>query len=361
VSSDSLRVLALTRYDRLGASSRIRFLQYLPYLSDAQITVTASPFFPSSYTHALQDGRRLVTPIPGYYLKRIFRMVTYRTPDIIWVEKELFPWVPLWLERFFIHSKVPLVVDYDDAVFHRYDNHKNFLIKSLLAEKHPWLMKRASLVIVGSSYIEEFAKNNGARAVTLLPSVVALSQYRLKRQSVSVPNLRVPCVGWIGQASTAAFLKPLVRLLNRFQQEGLLQFKTIGIDPSVHDLPFNGAPWSEETEVDLISELDIGIMPLSDGPFERGKCGYKLIQYMACGLPVVASPVGENKKIVDHGINGFLADTEAEWSQALLNLIGNPSLRARMGRAGRQKVEQHYSTEAIAPRLAGVLRNVVSI
>jgi hypothetical protein len=105
--------------------------------------------------------------------------------------------------------------------------------------------------------------------------------------------------------------------------------------------------------------MDIGIMPLTDTPWSRGKCGYKLIQYMACGLPVVASPVGVNTHIVEHGVNGFLAASDAEWRDALYKLARDPGLRQKMGTAGRLKVETDYSLAAWGPRVAAMLSHVV--
>jgi glycosyltransferase involved in cell wall biosynthesis len=113
--------------------------------------------------------------------------------------------------------------------------------------------------------------------------------------------------------------------------------------------------WSEQTEVQSIANFDIGIMPLLDEPFARGKCGYKLIQYMACGLPVVASPVGVNSQIVEHGVNGFLADTPEQWEHALQTLLTDASLRQRMGQAGRAKVEREFCIQVTGPRLAALL------
>jgi len=104
--------------------------------------------------------------------------------------------------------------------------------------------------------------------------------------------------------------------------------------------------------------MDIGIMPLPDSPWARGKCGYKLIQYMACGLPVVASPVGVNRQIVEHGVNGFLAETDDEWREALATLVADPDLRRRMGAAGRKKVEADYSLQVYGPKVAAMLRDV---
>jgi len=104
--------------------------------------------------------------------------------------------------------------------------------------------------------------------------------------------------------------------------------------------------------------MDIGIMPLPDEPWARGKCGYKLIQYMACGLPVVASPVGVNSEIVQHGVNGFLAQTEEEWAEAIQTLAESDKLRARMGEEGRRIAHTQYSLETWGPKLAKLIRSV---
>ena len=119
-------------------------------------------------------------------------------------------------------------------------------------------------------------------------------------------------------------------------------------------------PWQECTEVDLLRTCDIGVMPLADTPWERGKCGYKLIQYMACGLPVVASPVGVNRRLVDEGRDGFLADSDASWHAALARLCDDADLRARLGGMGRRKVESGYSLQVTSPTLAAWLAEIAS-
>ena len=124
------------------------------------------------------------------------------------------------------------------------------------------------------------------------------------------------------------------------------------------DAMLNNLSWTEDSEVACIQNMDIGIMPLIDTPWARGKCGYKLIQYMACGLPVIASPVGVNAEIVEHGVNGLLATTAAEWREALTTLLRDPALRHRMGREGRRRVEQRYSLQIWGPRVAALLREV---
>jgi glycosyltransferase involved in cell wall biosynthesis len=119
-------------------------------------------------------------------------------------------------------------------------------------------------------------------------------------------------------------------------------------------------PWTEDREVDDILDFDVGIMPLRDGLWELGKCGYKLIQYMACGRPVVASPIGVNRQIVEHGVNGYLAATADEWVIALRTLRDDQGLRDKLGRNGRKKVEGHYCLQVTAPRLAELLRTACS-
>ena len=136
-------------------------------------------------------------------------------------------------------------------------------------------------------------------------------------------------------------------------------FRAIGasLEP-IHADGFENIPWSESEEISLINSLDIGIMPLHDDPWTRGKCGYKLIQYMACGIPVVASPIGVNTSIVHHGVNGFLASTEEEWSESINRLVSNPRLRKQMGEAGRQIVEERFSLQAWAPRVAEIVSSI---
>ena len=125
-------------------------------------------------------------------------------------------------------------------------------------------------------------------------------------------------------------------------------------------MPIEIRPWDEESEARDVASFDVGIMPLRDGPFERGKCGYKSIQYMASGIPVVASPVGVNAEIVEAGVNGYLADSRSEWTEALMALARNPRKAAALGAAGRRKVEDQYDVAITAPRVAALLRDAGS-
>ena len=356
-----MKVLLLTRYGGLGASSRVRFMQYFPLLKAADIEVTAFPFFSDVYVRGLQQGQRSLFEVCRAYVQRLAGMLKAEKYDLLWIEKEVFPWLPAWFESLLLSRQAPYVLDYDDAVFHYYDQHRSAVVRSVLGGKHRELMRGAALVVAGNDYLASYARDAGAAKVEIVPTVVDLQRYPLARLR-STPDLaEIPCVGWIGQRATADFLRPLAPLFEQLRKQGKGRLTAIGIDAQQLGLPMASVPWSEDTEVASLQALDIGIMPLRDEPFERGKCGYKLIQYMACGLPVVASPVGVNRQIVEHGVNGFLAETPREWEAALESLLADPLLRQRMGAAGREKVERSYSIQVTAPRLVGLLKAAANL
>ncbi len=349
-----MKVLALTRYSRSGASSRLRFLQYLPYLKSAEIQLEIFPLFSDSYVSNLQSGYRSTTEVISAYLKRIKSLRLASEFDLLWIEKDTLPWLPDQFELGFANGNTPMAIDYDDAVFHSYDQHRSYLVRKLLKDKHSELMRRSSLVIAGNEYLAKFARQAGAKRVEIVPTVVDINRYP-PRIVNSQNTSELPLVGWIGQRATASFLLPLVSVFQQMVAKREARFAAIGIDTEAFELPMQSISWSEETEVESLSSFDIGIMPLVDEPFERGKCGYKLIQYMACGIPVVASPVGVNNQIVDHGVNGFLVDSPEEWLSALRILASDVKLRMRMGQAGRLKVAQHYCLQRTESKVVNLL------
>jgi len=349
-----MKVLALTRYERLGASSRVRFLQFLPFLKKSGIEVSVSALFSNYYVEQLQLGRKPIFDISNSFIKRIIIILKTKNIDVLWIEKDCLPWIPYWLECILLSKFKCIVIDYDDAVFHFYEDHKNFIIRKLLTNKHRNLIRNASLVIVGNSYLENYAEKAGAKTICLLPTVIDIERYP-ENNFLHNDNSKLLKVGWIGNYGTAKYLKPLSQVFKRISNESYAQFIAIGIDPIQLDLPMLGVPWSESSEVESLGGLDVGIMPLPNETFEKGKCGYKLIQYMACSLPVIASPVGVNNDIVKDGINGFLVQSEEEWYQAINMLLSNFSLRQRMGRSGREMVLRNYCTKIIEPKLVVAL------
>jgi glycosyltransferase involved in cell wall biosynthesis len=303
----------------------------------------------------LYAGHIRFRAILGGYMSRLYVMLRSQRFDLVWVEKEILPWLPHWLEDAIRRGSAPMVVDYDDAVFHRYDQHRSLWIRKWLGRKIDEVMRSADLVIVGNDYLGDRARKAGARRVEWLPTVVDTSRYAVSESS---SEDRAITIGWIGSPSTARYLHLITPALKTLVHAGV-RIVTVGANAEeLEGLPIEVRPWSEENEVTAIQEFDIGIMPLADGPFENGKCGYKLIQYMACGKPVVASPVGMNKVIVRDGVEGFLASSISEWCEGLSRLARDRFLRNQMGKAGRMKVESEYSLRVMAPRLEGLLRSV---
>jgi glycosyltransferase involved in cell wall biosynthesis len=346
-----MNLLALPRYQRLGPSSRVRFYQYYPALRERGFVVQDAPFLSNDYVRRLYANQPVqVTDVFLAYLRRLSVLLRARDFDLLWLEKEFLPWMPAWMET--LLARRPYVVDYDDAVFHRYDLHRSGLVRGLLGKKIDRVMRNAVLVVAGNEYLAERARAAGAKWVEILPSVVDAD--------LCVPApARVSgfTVGWIGSPVTAPYLEVARPALETLINGGQAGVSLIGAGNAIKwdNLPVNILPWREETEIQDIQGFDVGIMPLVDEPFERGKCGYKLIQYMACGLPVIASPVGVNRQIVEHGVTGFLAESQDEWRQALVTLRDNPDRRREMGLAGRRKMELEYSLQATAPKLASLL------
>lgn len=352
-----VKAVMLTRYERTGASSRLRLLQYAESLERQGIRSSLAPFFDESYLRRLYSGRSTLGPILLGYARRAGQLLRAGHADLIWLEKEALPWFPWGIERALLPRAVPLVVDYDDAVFHRYDLHRSAAVRRLLGRKLDKLMASAALVTAGNRYLADRATAAAAPRVEIVPTVIDLTAYTRRPASFSESP---PTIGWIGTPSTwTEYMAPMMPLLAQAAEANGARIAAVGAGRAAEPHPLlDNLPWTEESEVARIHEMDIGIMPLTDTPWSRGKCGYKLIQYMACGLPVIASPVGVNAEIVEHGVNGFLASTDAEWAEALQTLLRDPSLRARMGEEGRRKVERDYSLQVWGPRVAQMLRDV---
>lgn len=356
----SKRILVLTKYPRMGASSRLRTLQYLPLLEEQGFEFTVQSLFDDSYLKNIYSRqKRSKSAIGKLYLKRLLTLFTVKSYDAIWIEKEIFPYLPAFAEQVLALFGINYVVDYDDAIFHNYDLSNNKFVRFFLAKKIDKVMKNASYIFAGNSYLAERARLTGAKKIQLLPTVVDHLRYQKNNQSIE----DILTVGWIGSPSTQKYIVEILpELLIAHQQHpfrlllvgatGDIHKELIGLDVDVRD-------WHEQTEAELISIMDVGIMPLKDGPWEKGKCGYKLIQYMACEVPVIASDVGVNCEIIENETAGLLAKKKSDWSDALLKLLGSTELRKSYGRAGRAIVASKYSIEIQLPVLKHILNGLV--
>ncbi len=349
-------VLLLSRFGRLGASSRIRFYQFLPLFAAEGIRVDVAPLLDDGYLQRQYQGKPPSLPrIGAAYLHRLRRLLGSRRYDLIWLEKELLPWIPAWGEACLRSMGIPYVVDYDDAVFHTYDLHPNRWVRRLLGRKIDAVMHHAALVTAGNHYLADRARRAGAPQVEVIPTVVDLERYSVR----PARGRAAFTVGWIGSPHTARYLHGMREALAEFCRSADARLVVVGAPEfELKGVPVETRAWMEDREVADIQGFDVGIMPLADRPWEQGKCGYKLIQYMACGVPVVASPVGVNSTIVQPGVNGFLAGTPGEWVAALRELQRDRASADRMGEAGRRRVASEYSVQAVGPGLIAKFREL---
>jgi len=351
-----MKILLMSRYGHMGASSRVRFYQYIPYLKAEGIHISVANLLGNYYLEDLYlDRRRRFGALIGAYIRRLGYLLKSRRFDLVWMEYEILPWLPPWAERVLSNLGIPYVVDYDDAIFHRYNMHPYSLVRMLLGHKIDVVMRGAALVTVGNEYLGRYAREAGAKRVVYIPSVIDLERYPIN----PAPRNRIFTIGWIGTPATQNYLHLIHQALIEVCKDGNAQLILVGSNQTRLDgVPTENHIWSEETEVAEIQGFDVGIMPMPDEAWAKGKCGYKLIQYMACARPVVASPVGVARKIIEDEKNGFLAATTADWVKALRILQKDSGLRERMGKAGRAKVERHYSIQVTAPFLVSLFQSI---
>jgi glycosyltransferase involved in cell wall biosynthesis len=330
-------------------------MQYIPYLSGAGFDVEVASLFDAEYLDEMYAGRRSIASMKRYYVNRLYQLRS--SADLVWLEKEALPWIPWPIEKLVWPKNIPVVSDFDDAIFHRYDQSRHGVVRTALGRKIDHVMRASKVVFAGNEYLAERARKAGAERVEIVPTVLDTKAYTPGQ--IENPDGRVR-LGWVGTPETwSSFASQYADMLSDEASKLGAVCRIVGAEAvSRFEEPFEFLPWSEETEVATIKGMDIGLMPLPDTPWTRGKCGYKLIQYMACGLPVVASPVGVNTEIVEHGVNGFLAETQDEWRAAIRTLINNPELRIKMGQEGRRKVEMRYSLQIQAPRIVKILQDI---
>lgn len=356
-----MRVLFLTRYGSLGASSRYRFYQYAPALGALGIQCEFRPLLSndrlaSSYRH----GSKSLLNDSIAALTRILKFGSLRKFDLIVLQAEFLPYFPAVFERILRRMNIPYVVDFDDAIFHYYDKSGNPLIRYLLGRKIATVNRNSACVIAGNEYLAEYARRSRARRVEIIPTVIDLAKYELLTPTRSDSNeFRI---GWIGSPGSSRYLAALAEPLSHLIKSGGYRLTLIGAgrDHGLDSLSPDLHAWSEATEVPEIRTFDVGVMPLPDDDWAKGKCGFKLIQYMACNKPVIASPVGSNLEIIEHGKNGFFASTAQEWVDAIRTLRENPELAIQMGTEGRKLVERRYCQQVTSERLAEIYRQCVA-
>jgi len=347
-------VLGLSLYGPQAASHRVRLSQFQPGLAAAGIDLQIQSLLDNAYLQRSFSGRRpSMRGLLAAYCRRLQALRNLDRFDLAIVHCELLPFVPGWLERQLL--QIPIVYDCDDAFYLKYRSGGYRCLKSLLGKKFDLMMSAAVTVSAGNINLQSYARRFNSN-VTVLPSVVDTDQFRPVEPLPAERSGDSFTVGWIGSPSTAPYLQLLVEPLQQLARERPVRMLVVGGPaPAIAGVEVIEQPWSLEQEVPLIQQFDVGVMPLPNAPWTRGKCAYKLIQCMACSIPVVASRVGANVEAVPPDC-GLLAESSAEWLAAFRRLAADPELRQRMGTAARQWVEQHYSLRSALPVLIEVIQ-----
>lgn len=341
-----INVLGLALYGPLAASTRYRLGQFVPGLAEHGISLQIHHLLGDDYLRArFKTGALPLTPMLRGGIARLGDLWRHKRYRAAVLHCELFPVLPGWAETAFL--RLPYVYDFDDAFYLKYKTGRMGFASPLLGRKFDQVMRGAAAITAGNRHLANHASARNPN-VTLLPTVVDIQRYvpALTRMNPTFT------VGWIGSPSTAAYLSALAAPLEILGAEMPLNFVVIGGKaPRIPNVNVIEVEWQESTEVDLINTFDVGVMPLPDDEWARGKCAFKLIQYMACAVPVVASPVGANADVVSPEC-GFLASSMDAWVGSLRLLRDDAALRKRMGEAGRQRVVDHYSLGTALPKMA---------
>ena len=337
------RVLFLPISGRQGASSRYRVYQFIPLLEAADISMDVMTPEPKA--------RGLMRPIKGWYEERAC-LKAAEGADIIFIQKRLFP---VGFIQSLRRLGKKIVFDLDDSIFTSPKMDWSGPTRAKVLARLSAVLEASDLVIAGNRFLASKTREIGARRVEVLPTCLDLSGYRAREHRQGPP-----VVGWIGSSVNHFYLDNLSGVMRGLSGEfpGLRLLVVSDKEYRMDGVEVENSRWSEGSEIDDLLRMDVGLMPLADDDWTRGKCAFKAIQYMACGIPSVCSPVGANIELVEDGVDGFLPKDESGWFDALAALLSSPEKRAGMGRAAYGKIESEYSLAAVGPGFVGLLRGI---
>jgi glycosyltransferase involved in cell wall biosynthesis len=372
-----MKVLAVvpSLYDT-SPGQRFRIEQWEPILKRHGMELTYAPFETEDLKAVLHQNGNIVAKFAAVtqnMRRRSREMRDLEGFDLIYLFREAALLGPPWFERKAARSRLPVIFDFDDAIFHTYKSPSNGYLSYLkFPGKTAEICRLSTHVMAGNEYLADYARQYNPN-VSIVPTTIDTQKYKRKGPRVSkdgisdvgssaLPHGRASAsetltIGWSGSFSTIQHLDTVRDVLEELARTEDFRLRVIGAP--IYNIPgvdVEAMQWRSSSEIDDLAAIDIGIMPLPDDNWSKGKCGLKALQYMALGIPTVCSPVGVNSTIITDGENGFLAADRTEWVEKLKLLIHSPETRAKIGKAGRKTVEKEYSAEIVAPRVAEIFR-----
>ena len=355
MSVSHVKVLFLLPYPlNRAASQRFRVEMLLPLLKAQGIQYDLRPFMTEATWNILYKRGSFLqkaTGMIGAYLRRLLTIL-FEAPryDLVFIHREAAPMGPPFFEWYLARVlRKRIIYDFDDAIWIPNTSSENRLINPFKAFwKVPMICRWSEVISAGNNYLSSYAADNTEAKVLTIPTVVDTA-YRYNKFKEHKPGKTN--VGWTGSHSTLKYLDRLLPVIRKLQDEEEFTFLVIADKrPEFKLKDWQFVSWNAGTEIEDLIKIDIGLMPLPHDVWSEGKCGFKLIQYLALGIPALADPVGVNRDIIDQGLNGFLCATDDDWYQNIKTLIHNKNLRKDMGLQGRHKIEREYSIHSIQSR-----------
>ncbi len=356
-----MKVLAVvpSLYDT-SPGQRFRLEQWENLLKEKGVEITYAPFETEQLRHILyQSGRTLqkIRAVTKNMNRRRDELNSVKNFDLAYVFREAALLGPAWFERKIARSGVPMIFDFDDAVFVAYKSPSNGYLSYLkFPQKTAEICRLSAHIMAGNPYLAEYSRQFNEN-VTIVPTTIDTEKYRVVEKSA---NSDLITIGWSGSFSTVQHLDTIREVLQELGRQEKFRLRVIGTpDYTISGVDIEAMKWRSETEVEDLEKIDIGVMPLPDDAWSKGKCGLKALQYMALGIPTICSPVGVNSEIIRDGENGFLADGKQEWIKILKKLLHSFELRQKIGLAGRTTVEESYSAKSQVPHVFEIFKSVV--
>ena len=342
---------------------RFRCEQYLTALEDAGFSI--------SYSNIISEKDDQIFYSKGKYFKKtwiLFSSFFHRLKDlgrakkfdIVFIYREAFMLGTTFFEKRLRKRCERIVFDFDDAIWLNDTSQGNENLSWLKKpSKTGKIIELSDLVLAGNNYLAEYAKPFNPR-IEIMPTTIDTNYHK----KISKKETSRICIGWTGTSTTLKHFETIVPFLRKIKEKyrDLVYFKIIVNFPyKLPELDIEATKWTLQNEIEDLSEFDIGIMPLPDDEWAKGKCGFKGLQYMSLEIPTIMSPVGVNTEIIQNGQNGFLASNEKEWIETLSSLVENPELRKQIGSAGRKTIEQKYSVNSYKDKYVQYFLNLMEL
>ena len=354
-----MKIIFFVVFPEINAGSRYRVYKFLPYLKADNIEYRICPPMSNRLFKHLYQSSNPAKKFLFYlltFIRRGFQILIVCNYDIVFIHQGLTYFGPPVFERIISKLNRNIIFDTDDAHFIRPSFATGFAARFHDRDRIAKLSKMAKHVIVSVDFLRSYIREYNAH-ITVIPTSIDLANYTAK---ISYSDNPTVVIGWAGSSSGLVYLDLIKDVLKQLARQYKISFKIISsafID--IPDVEVIKCRWDLKSEISQLQSLDIGIMPLFQTDFERGKGGFKLIQYMGVGLPVVCTPIGVNTELVRDGDNGFLAKTEKEWFEKLSLLINDADMREKMGKKARTSIKGNYTIESNAQRFIATIKAVV--